>query len=218
MTRDRGARLLGRARHDLRGRLAARGLRLRRGDRRARRRRADLRHRGGPAAREGCRRGGRPPARPARGVRERPGRRRDQDERALRGEVPARLRPVAARDRRSRRRPGARAGGGGGRPRLHRQGQRPAALRARLQGQLPGRDGDRAPARPDLVPRGGDRVRARARHPDHGHQELSRTRSTRTSSAARSRPASSRIPGRPRRRTRSCSPATRTPHRLRPST
>ena len=74
--------------------------------------------------------------------------------------VSALSRPViAAGGRRDR----ARARRRGGRPRLHRQGQRPAPLRARLQGALPGREGDRAAARPDLDARRGDRVRARAR-------------------------------------------------------
>ena len=56
----------------------------------------------------------------------------------------------------------------GGRPRLHRQGQRPAPLRARLQGALPGREGDRAAARQDLDARRGDRLRGGARHPGRG--------------------------------------------------
>ena len=56
----------------------------------------------------------------------------------------------------------------GRRPRLHRQGQRPAPLRARLQGALPGRHGDRAAPRQDLDTRRGDRLRRGARHPGRG--------------------------------------------------
>ena len=61
------------------------------------------------------------------------------------------------------------AGRGAG-ARLHRQGQRPAPLRLRLQGQLPGREGDRAAPRQGAHARGGDRLRAGARDPDHQHQ------------------------------------------------
>ena len=94
------------------------------------------------------------------------------------------------------------------------QGQRPAPLRARVQGALPGREGDRAAPRPDLDARRGDRVRARARASRSRRPRRRRSRSTRTSSAARSRPACSRIPGtrRPRSRTRS-RPIRRAPRR-----
>ena len=53
-------------------------------------------------------------------------------------------------------------------------------------------------------------------HPDSRHEELRRTRSTRTSSAARSRRGSSRTRGRRRRRSRTSSPPTRTPRPSRP--
>ena len=66
------------------------------------------------------------------------------------GKLPARLGALAARDRPGSRRDRARARRRGGRPRLHGQGERPAPLRARVQGALPGREGDRAPPRPDL--------------------------------------------------------------------
>ena len=161
---NRSGRLLGRARHELHRQLAERGLvRLRRGRRRARRRRPGVRPRGldraGPRGR--CRR--RRARRPEGGVRGGAVRPRDQDERALRGQVPARLgaltachRPGGRRDRRRDRRRGRR-------PRLHRQGQRPAALRALVQGERPGTARDRAAARPDLDARRGDRVRHRQR-------------------------------------------------------
>ena len=55
------------------------------------------------------------------------------------GKYPLDLGALAAGDRRRRRRRRARRRRRGGRPRLHRQGQRPAALRARVQGALPGR-------------------------------------------------------------------------------
>ena len=117
-----------------------RGLRLRRGRRRPRRRRAGVRPRGRRSPRPGSRRGRRAPARPKRGIRRRPGRKGTEDERALRGQVPARLGALAPRHRRGRRLARARARRRGGRARLHRQGQRPASLRARVQGQLPRRD------------------------------------------------------------------------------
>ena len=100
----------------------------------------------------------------------------------------------------------ARARRRGGRARLHRQGQRPAALRARLQGEVPGREGDRAAPRQD-------RGRATRRSPTprragsrSRRSRRRRTRSTTTCSAARSRPACSRTRGSRRPRTRSCSP------------
>ncbi|CAA9241232.1 MAG: Argininosuccinate synthase, partial [uncultured Acidimicrobiales bacterium] len=93
-----------------------------------------------------------------------------QGQRPLRGEVPARLGPVAPRDREAPggRRPAVRRRRR--RPRLHRQGERPGALRGRDQGAGAGpRDpGPRAPLGPH--PRGRDRVRSPARHPDLGHE------------------------------------------------
>ena len=94
---------------------------------------------------------------------------RDQDECALRGQVPARLGPLAARDRPGRRRAGRGARRGGGRPRLHRQGERPAPLRALVQGAQSRPAGDRAAPRPDLDARRGDRIRAGQGHSRPGH-------------------------------------------------
>ena len=161
---DRSGCLLGWARHELHRQLAEGGLvRLRRGRRRAGRRRPGVRPRGvdraGPRGRCGRRRARRPKG----GICGRAVRPRDQDERALRGQVSARLGALAAGDR-----PG---GGGarrrarrrGRRARLHRQGQRPAPLRALVQGDRPGAERDRAAARPDLDARRGDRVRPRQR-------------------------------------------------------
>ena len=75
------------------------------------------------------------PRRPQERVRARAGREGAARERALRGQLPARLGALAAGDRGGRRRDRARARRRGGRPRLHGQGQRPAPLRARLQGE-----------------------------------------------------------------------------------
>ena len=142
---------------------------------------------------------------------------RDQDERALRGQVPARLGPLAARDRPGRRRAGRGARRRGGRARLHRQGERPAPLRALVQGAQSRPAGDRAAPRPDLDARRGDRVRARPRAFPSRPPRRRRSRSTRTCSAARSRPACSRIrgPRRPRSRTRSPAIPRRRPRRRR---
>ena len=76
----------------------------------------------------------------------------------------------------------------GGRPRLHRQGQRPAPLRARVPRELPGRARDRAAPRQGLDARRGDRVRAVRRASRSPSRRARRSRSTRTCSAARSRP------------------------------
>ena len=97
---------------------------------------------------------------------------RAEDERAVRGPLPARLRALAPGDRRGRRRDRGGARRRGGRARLHRQGQRPAALRARVQGDLPGRAGDRAAARPRLGARGRGRVRDRARDPGRADRRV----------------------------------------------
>ena len=157
-----------RARHELRDRVAEGGLRLRRRDRGARRRRPADRLRAGLRARVRGRRERGDADRQARRLRGRAGGEGDPDERALRGEVPADLRALAAGDRGRRRGRRARRRRGGDRARLHRQGQRPAALRARVQGALPRRARDRAAARPDLVARRGDRLRRGARHPGRG--------------------------------------------------
>ncbi len=121
---DSGARLLGRARHELRDRVAEGGLRLRRGRRRARRRR--------PGRRTSSRRS-RAATRPApttscsstartssRTSSRRQGAAR---ERALRGQVPAHLGALAPRHR-ARRWPGSRAG-------ARRRGRRRTAAPAR---------------------------------------------------------------------------------------
>ena len=54
------------------------------------------------------------------------------------------------------------------RPRLHRQGQRPGADRVDRDRARPGDEDHRAGARLADGPRGGDRLRARARHPGQG--------------------------------------------------
>ena len=54
------------------------------------------------------------------------------------------------------------------RPRLHRQGQRPGADRGDGRDARARAEGDRAGALVADGPRGGDRLRARARHPDQG--------------------------------------------------
>ena len=166
---DRSTRLLRRARHELHRQLAEGGLvRLRRGGRRARRRRPGVRPRGVDRARPRGRRRRRPARRPQGGVRGGAVRAGDQDERALRGQVPARLGALAAGDRAGGRRGRGRARRRGRRPRLHRQGQRPAALRALVQGERPRAARDRAAARPDLDARRGDRLRARQGDPGRG--------------------------------------------------
>ena len=80
----------------------------------------------------------------------RPGRQGAGRKRALRGPVSPRLGAVAAGDRRGRGRHRGPARRRSRRPRVHREGQRPAALRARLQGEVPRRPRDRALARPRL--------------------------------------------------------------------
>ena len=112
------------------------------------------------------------PARPQGGVRGRPGREDADRERALRGQVPADLGALAPGDRRGGRRPRARARRRGGRARLHRQGQRPAPLRARVQGEVPRREGDRAAPRQGVDARRGDRLRRGARDPGRGEAGL----------------------------------------------
>ena len=91
-------------------------------------------------------------------------------------------------DRQARRRVRARARLRHDRPRLHRQGQRPGAHRGDGRDARARAEGHRAGARLADGPRGGDRLRARARHPDQGrHRDDARTRSTTTSGAARRR-------------------------------
>ena len=71
-------------------------------------------------------------------------------ERPLRGQVPARVRPCPGRSSR-RRWPRSRSSAGrrGGRPRRTGGGERPAPLRACVQGALPGCHGHRSPRLPD---------------------------------------------------------------------
>ena len=94
------------------------------------------------------------------------------------------------------------------RARLHRQGQRPGANRGDRRHARARAEGDRAGALLADGPRGGDRLRARARHPDQGrHGERRPTRSTTTSGGAPPRAAGSRISTtRPRTTSSSSSP------------
>ena len=96
-------RLLGRARHELHPRLAEGGaVRLRRGRRGARGRRSGVRSRGVDHARQRGRSRGRSRRRPQGRVRRRAVRARNRDQRALRGQVPARLGALAPGHRRRR--------------------------------------------------------------------------------------------------------------------
>ena len=106
----------------------------------------------------------------ARRVRERVRLPRDQGERALRGQVPAGVRAVP---------PGHRPPPRGRRPRvrrrrrrarLHREGQRPGALRGERARAGAGPRRARARAGLGLQPPGLDRVRRPSRHPDHRHR------------------------------------------------
>ena len=92
----------------------------------------------------------------------------DQGQRALRRRLPAvhRARPPA--DRQARRRVRAQARLRHDRPRLHRQGQRPGADRGDRRDARARAEDHRAGARLADGPRGGDRLRARARHPGQG--------------------------------------------------
>ena len=98
------------------------------------------------------------------------------------------------------------------RPRLHRQGQRPGPHRGHDRDARARAEGDRAGALLADGPRGGDRLRARARHPDQGrHRGQPRTRSTTTSGGAPRRAAGSRTSTTPPTTTSSSSsPAPRT--------
>ena len=79
------------------------------------------------------------------------------------------------------------------RPRLHRQGQRPGADRGHGRDPGAGAADDRPGALLADGPRGGDRLRPRARDPGQGrHRGGARTRSTTTSGAAPRRAAGSR--------------------------
>ena len=109
-----------------------------------------------------------PRGRRARGVRARLRAARDQGQRALRRRLPAVHRARPAADREARGREGARDGLRHDRPRLHRQGQRPGADRGDRAGARARDEDHRAGARLADGPRGGDRLRARARHPGQG--------------------------------------------------
>ena len=101
----------------------------------------------------------------ARGVRDRVRAAGAAGGRALRGPLPARLGALAAADRASWLVRVAREHGADrGRPRLHRQGQRPGAVRDRRRGARARPGGARARPRLGHDPRAGDRLRPRARH------------------------------------------------------
>ena len=114
-------------------------------------------------------------------------------QRPLRRRLPALHRARPAADRQARGRAGARARLRHDRPRLHRQGQRPGAHRGHDRDARPRAEDDRPGARVADGPRGGDRLRPRARDPGRRAGPRSRrTRSTTTSGAARRRGARSR--------------------------
>src|SRR4029450_6820936 len=94
--------------------------------------------------------------------------RRHDGDRPPRGPAPAvhGARPATDREARGRVRPTERLRHD--RPRLHRQGERPGADRGGGHPPRPRDEDHRAGARLADGPRGGDRVRARARHPGEG--------------------------------------------------
>ncbi len=123
----------------------------------------------GPGARRGRDRG--PRRRRARRVRRRLPRAGDPRQRALRGQVPAGVRAEPPGDLASPRARGARVRRRCRRARLHRQGQRPGALRG--VGARAGARPRRARARAGVGhdPRRLHRLRREVRHPDQRHQE-----------------------------------------------
>ena len=164
-------RLLGRSRHLHHHPLAAGELRLRGRRRRGRRRpgRRDVRSRGEGVSHRRVRL----PSRRREGrVRARlplPG---PQGRRDLRARLPARHVDRAPADRAQAGRDRARHRLRRARARLHRQGQRPGALRAHLPGARAGAADHRAVARVGhRLARGRDRLRGRARHPGAGDEE-----------------------------------------------
>ena len=130
-----------------------------------------------------------------RGVRGPVRRQRDQGQRPLRGQVPAGVVPVTSRDRAAPRRRGTGVRRRRGGPRLHREGQRPGALRGRAANPRAGPRGPRPGADVGVLASRLDRVRRALRHPDHGVGGRSRTPSTRTSSGGRSSAARWRTRG-----------------------
>ena len=137
-------------------------------------------------------------------------------ERAVPGRLPAGdgARPAAHRPAPRRGRPAR--GRRRGRPRLHRQGQRPGPLRRRGPRPRSGARGRRADAgRDGPDPRPGDRLRDRARDRDPDHEGVAVLDRRRTSGAARARPASSRTRGSRRRPTPTSGRSRRRPPRRR---
>ena len=112
------------------------------------------------------------PARSSRASSSLPG---DQGQRALRRRLSAVHRARAPADRQARRRVRARERLRHDRARLHRQGQRPGADRGDDRDARARAEGDRAGALLADGPRGGDRLRARTRHPDQGPPEVLRS-------------------------------------------
>ena len=92
----------------------------------------------------------------------------DQGQRPLRRRLPAVHRARPAADRPARGRARARVGLRHDRPRLHRQGQRPGPDRGDGRDPGAGAADDRPGALLADGPRGGDRLRPRARHPGQG--------------------------------------------------
>ena len=92
----------------------------------------------------------------------------DQGQRPLRRRLPALHRARPAADRQARGRLRAQHRLRHDRPRLHRQGQRPGADRGHRRDPGAGAEDDRPGALLADGPRGGDRLRPRARHPGQG--------------------------------------------------
>ncbi len=129
---------------------------------------------------------------------------RRSGQRLLRPRLPAVHRARAAPDRQARSRARPRQRLRHDRPRLHGQGQRPGPDRGDDRDARPGAQGDRPRALLADGPRGGDRLRARARHPRQGrHRGRLPTRSTTTSGGAPRRARGSRTSTMPPRTTSS---------------
>ena len=163
-------RLFRRARHVRRRRVAAREVRLR-GRLPDGRRRRRLAPRGRRAAGDQRRRVARLRRRCPRAVRPRLRLAAPPGERAVPGRVSAGHRAGPAADRPAPGRGRAARGRRRGRPRLHRQGQRPGPVRRRGPRPRPGARGRRPDAgRDGPDPRPGDRLRRRARDRDPDHE------------------------------------------------